>query len=261
MSGGISRLFAGCASRPASIISDYASSEKNVLTDLASKQVFDSDAIHDKVRIYTEAFRQRFQIVEGAVWGVSWACVAGQFFYNIREYIRACDADLTQHKNQKKLYDEIKKVFVNFVSLSGISASIATWANRARIIVLGKGVSFLQKFSYATHLITSGFGIDASIRTLQDELWAFHNAVSGAERTKHTGRYHLALIDLASHITTLAWSILGIVELCVGIALSPALMLSIFWLSCALAIASLSYSIYIEYNAEPPVVDQGPVPA
>ncbi len=73
-----------------------------------------------------------------------------------------------------------------------------------------------------------------------------------AARNIKEHRYRLGVIDLASHISTLAWAILGIIELFVGIAISPLLTGSLFLISCGLAFASIGYSLYIEFKLDPP---------
>jgi hypothetical protein len=238
-----------------------AFSKKNILTHIASKYLAAEQNLKEVVRKfpYAELIKNPFQLAEGVMWGSCWIWTLYDFCSHACEFRRIAGMDLAHSDNRIKLCEQVKEIFVRFVSLSGMSASAVQWADRVRIIALGKFAPFVQKFSYVTILISAGFGIEKTIKALQKEASDFESERNPGARNKHKHHYRLALIDLASHISTVAWVVLGAFEICAGVALSPLLTGSVLMISCAFACTSLGYGLYIAFKVDPLAPPQAPV--
>ena len=206
-----------------------------------------------------EVLKNRAQRIEGCIRIVGWVILVVDFFKHASAVCRIARGELNQGDNCSKLISEVKETFVSLVTFSSMTASLLQWADAVRILVLGKIAPFLQKFVYGTHLIVSGFGIEKTIHALKREKSALAEEQNPLVRDLHKLRCSLALVDLAYHISTIAWAILGLVELIGGVALSPLLMGSLFLISCGLALTGLGLSLYIEFKiaplAAPPTVE------
>jgi hypothetical protein len=236
------------------------SSKDSLLTRLASKILSVEQNLKSFVKNfpYAELLKNRVELAEGIVRGAGWSILVWDFCKHASECRRISRRDPSKPENRIKLNYEVKETFVSFVSLSAVTASIVQWADRIRIIALDALAPLLQKFTYAAYLITSGFGIEKAIKTIQKIKLDLSTEKDMAARNIKEHRYRLGVIDLASHITTLAWAILGIVELIVGIAISPLLTGAVVLISCGLAFASFGYSLYIDFKLDPSAASTPP---
>lgn len=201
---------------------------------------------------FLEVLKNRAQKIEGCIRIVGWVVLLVDFFKHAFAAGRSARTDFSQEDNRLKLRAETKETFVSLVNFTSVTASLLQWAETVRILVLGKLAPFLQKFICGANLVVSGFGIEKTIHALKKEGSALEEERSLQARDVHKHRYALALVDLAYHISTIAWAVLRLVELVGGIALSPLLTGSLFMVSCCLAFAALVYSLYIEFKIAPP---------
>jgi hypothetical protein len=234
-------------------LKSHIASTDNLLPRLVEKIL--SAEEHKKTFMHELPFagvlNNRAQKIEGCIRIVGWVVLLIDFFKHAFAAGRVARADLTQGDNRSKLIIEGKETFVSLVTFSSVTASLLHWADTVRILVLGKIVHFLQKFVYAANLIVSGFGIEKTICALKKEKSALAEEQSPPARDLHRHRYSLALVDLAYHISTIVWAIVGLVELVGGVALSPLLTGSLFMISCGLAFVALGLSLYIEFKIAP----------
>jgi len=187
---------------------------------------------------------------EGILWTGCWAWFLYDFCKHAKESIRIRHLDRTR-ENRAKLSAELKETCSNFISLLGSTASIILWADRAKCIALGACSLILQKSTYIGYFLTSGFGIEKTMKALRQAKIAMLSTQDSKEMIQQQYHYRSALLDLASHISTVAWVVLGLVELCASVAISPWIMTSALMISCALACASIGYSCFVSYKVDP----------
>lgn len=237
-----------------------------LLTRLVEKIVFAEEQFRVFVREhpFVEVLKNRALRIEGCVRIAGGVFLVVDFIKHICALRSVACSNLSEEENRSKLVAEVKETFVSLVTLSSVTASLLKWADAVHILVLGKLVPFLQKFVYGASLITSGFGIEKTIHMLKKEDIALAEEQNPAARELHRHRYNLAILDLAYHISTIAWAILGLTELVGSLALSSLLSGPLLMISCGLVLASLVYSLYIEFKiaplAAPPAVNEIPAP-
>lgn len=189
--------------------------------------------------------------VEGLLWGACWAWFLYDTCKHGRESLRILRLGSSHHENRPKLASQLKETCHNFINLSGTTASIVLWADRAKFFALGKCTLLLQKITFIGYFITSGFGIEKTVRALHKAKNSMMSARDPKDIIRHRHHYRSEQLDLASHISTIAWAILGIAELCTGVVIAPWIMTSVFMASCALACASIGYGCYISSKIDP----------
>jgi hypothetical protein len=204
--------------------------------------------------------KNRAQKIEGGFRIVGWVILLADFINRACSLGRSARSELSEGDNRSKMHTEAKETFVSLITFSSVTASLLQWADSVRILVLGKIVSILQKFIYGANLITSGFGIEKAVHIIKKEQSELETEQNPQDRDLHKHRYGLALVDLAYHISTIVWALLGLVELIGGIALSPVLTGALFMISCGLAVTSLVYSLYIEFKLVPPAPPEQNLP-
>src|SRR5579862_1990995 len=199
-----------------------------------------------------ELLNNRWLKIEGLFWGACWAWFLYDSCKHGRESLRLFRQGLSHGANRLKWTAELKETCHNVINLSGTTASMALWAERAKFFTLGKFSLLLQKITFIGFFITSGFSIEKTARELRKEKISMISARDPKDVLKHRLHYRSAQLDLASHISTIVWAILGIVELCGGVVIAPWLMTSVFMTSCALACASIGYSCSIQSKIDAP---------
>jgi hypothetical protein len=230
------------------------SSEHTILSRLTSKILSAEQNLNTALAPlrFADLLKNRLQLVEGVLLGVGWVSLIFDLFSRICSCSRICCEELPQTEKRVQLINVSKETIVSFASFSGMTITLMLWADRVRVIALGIFVALLQKLTYGTYFITSGFGIEKAVKMVQKAKVDLIAAKDDASRNLHEHRYRLAIIDIASHICTLAWSILGIVGFTAGIVFNPLLMETFFLISCGLALVSIGYSLYIDFKIAPP---------
>lgn len=238
----------------------YISSQDARLSCVAVQTLSAEESLNAFVpeRPFAQLLKNRAQKIEGCFRVVGWVILLADFINRARSLSRIARRDLSEGDNRSKMQGEAKETFVSLVTFSSVTASLLQWADSVRILVLGKIACILQKFIYGANLIASGFGIEKAVSAIKKEKAELEVEQNPQDRDLHTHRYGLALIDLAYHIATIAWALLGLVELIGGIVFSPLLMGSVFMISCGLALASLVYGLYIDFKLAPPAIAAAP---
>src|SRR5690348_5548989 len=221
----------------------YISSQDARLSCVAAQTLSAEESLNAFVpeRPFAQLLKNRAQKIEGCIRIVGWVILLADFINRSFSLSRAARRDLSEGDNRSKMHGEAKETIVSLVTFSSITASLLQWADSVRILVLGKIACVLQKFIYGANLIASGFGIEKAVSVIKKEQAELEAGQNPQDRDLHAHRYGLALVDLAYHIATIVWALLGLIELIGGIAFSPILMGSIFMISCGLALASLVY--------------------
>jgi hypothetical protein len=199
-----------------------------------------------------ELLNNRWLKIEGLLWCACWAWFLYDSCKHGRESLRLFRLGLSCGENRSKWTSELKETCHNVINLSGTTASIALWSERAKFFTLGKFTLLLQKTTFIGFFITSGFSMEKTARELRKEKISLMNAQDPKDILKHRLHYRSAQLDLASHISTIVWAILGIAELCAGVVIAPWLMTSVFMASCALACVSIGYSCSIQSKIDTP---------
>ncbi|HEY2811139.1 MAG TPA: hypothetical protein VGJ00_07120 [Rhabdochlamydiaceae bacterium] len=187
-----------------------------------------------------------FPKCEGYMWAGLWAWSLYDLGQRVRCYRAITLENLPPEEKQGKLRQQAKEVGVQVINVAGVSAIFTRWAHASRLISVERFLPLLQKISYGSFLLTSGFYIEKTITSLKKAWSALQQAATPEAKEKHRQEYCLAWMDLAAHISTLAWAMLGVIELAAGIAVSPLLMTSVFMAGCVFALASIGYGTYID---------------
>ncbi len=196
-----------------------------------------------------ELLNSRWLKFEGLLWSACWAW----FLYDMCKHGRESLGILRLQENRPKLVSDLKETCHKFINLSGATVSMALWAERAKFFALGKYTPLLQKITFIGYFITSGFCIEKTLKALRKEKISMTTAHDPKDIIKHRYLYRSEQLDLASHISTVAWAILGIAQLC-GVFIAPGVTSSVLLSSCALACISIVYSGFVSSKVNPPAI-------
>jgi hypothetical protein len=201
---------------------------------------------------WTRLRKSPWHCLEGLFWGTAWSFSLCECYACIRELSCCSLEDLRLQGGCDKLRRLIKATVNAVFGLFGYSTSTLEWADRMRLITLGKLAPLVQRISYLSLFINAGFGMEKCFETLKTKKCAFIAEKDPATQSMHAHHYRCALLDLASHISGIAWSLIGLVKLCFVVAVSPILANAVLLVSCAFAIASFSYGIYVAVKFDQP---------
>lgn len=205
---------------------------------------------------WSRLLKSPYDCLEGIFWGAAFSSALYECYQRVRELRRFSLQDLRCEETRENLKGEVKATANAFFGLFGYASSSLEWADRSRLIVLGKLVSLVQKISYMALFVNAGFGVDKCLETIKKMKCDIFNETDPVAKSRHERHYRAAILDLASHISTIAWALLGLVKLCFAVVISPALSSAVLMVSCAFALASFSYGIYVAVALAPPEEQQ-----
>lgn len=149
------------------------------------------------------------------------------------------------------LFKDLKKFFMDGVSLTGVSANIGDWAHRQNIITLGEAGGAFRLVGYGASCITCSVRAYTNGKELLERLGQFKEAQSDGALARLEQKQLLSALDLAGNSATALWAFMGIATLVAGVAVAPAWLIGMANVAAILAISSLFYNIHM-INLYPP---------
>jgi hypothetical protein len=171
--------------------------------------------------------KQSSALIEGSFYGAFLGLSAYSAANSVSKLYRTWTAEHPAQERFKKIGCAAKTAFVDMVSVASWTAYLAHWADRAKVISLGRYLPIVKNLCFATSVVTNGVEVAAGIYNIWTEKEAIVQEKSPEKREKHKQWLCHALMKLIGNVSMVAWASLGIAILA-GLAVSPILLSALF---------------------------------
>jgi hypothetical protein len=189
--------------------------------------------------------------VTGGFWTALWGFSASFLGSSLSELYKTLTSEHPAAEKFARVGSAVKAAFVDLISLGGATAYIAHWAHEVKILSLGQYATLINRLCYGASLITNTVECGWSIYNIHTEKEAILKEASPIEKEKHKQRLCLSLIKVIANINMIAWAILKIATIAVGLATSPILLTVLLVIGGTFSVAACFYQTHIKNDHGP----------
>lgn len=189
-------------------------------------------------------------IVEGGLWAGFWglsALFSGSSLYKL---YRELTVEHPASDQFVKIGKAVKAAFIDLLSLGSATAYNARWAHDAKVLNLGRYAPLIKGLGYGASLVLNAVEGGCAIYNIYTEGEAILKETSPLQQYKHKQQLFLSLIKLIGNVCMVAWTVLCIIPLGLGVAVNPLYTSVLLGFGCILPVAAFFYQRHIEKNSE-----------
>ncbi len=186
-----------------------------------------------------------------AVFGGLWSLLVVYYIYCVAE----SGTKLISHMQEEAGSDsnlvgvrcvDLKKIIIDGVSLVGVSAGAAAWADQEKIISLGEAAACSFKIvGCGASCITCSVRAYAEGKEILERLEQFKEGQNDVEFARLAQKQLLTCLDFAADSTTALWAFLEIATMFAGCVVAPSCLFGLLTIAGALAVSALFYRIHL----------------